>query len=99
MESYTWEISRNRFLDYFREKDIELKIDTTPFSRALVVKIMLDGGAIPVPERYLDSCVPPLTAIPLDWEPNDHGILYRKNPSDTVQQFLDVAKRFFAERK
>lgn len=78
-------------------RGIEVVYDTTPFSAALPLKMVVEGGVLPSPGRYLQSCVPPLAAVPLNWGKANYGIATRKDAGDLVESFTAFAKSYFGD--
>lgn len=76
-------------------RGVKVVYDATPFSATLPLKMLAEGGVLPTPERFLQSCTPPLVAVPLDWEKASYGVASRKGPDELVGAFVDFARGFF----
>lgn len=80
-----------------RRRGIKVVYDATPFSAALPLKMVMEGGVLPSPGRFLQSCVPPLAAVPLNWGKANYGIAAQREAGDLVESFTAFAKSFFGE--
>lgn len=84
------------FHGFFDEYTDILRVIEDPFSEAQVMKVALGGGAIPSPSRYLSSCCPPLVAVKLEWSPLAQGIVFRKDASELIFDFVAAARDYFS---
>ncbi|MEC4175760.1 LysR family transcriptional regulator [Adlercreutzia sp. R7] len=79
------------------EKRLDIVFDESVFSTALLMRVALEGGVVPVPTRYAPACTPPLTCVPLDWGEASYGIVAKADCGQAARAFADYAKSYFAE--
>lgn len=95
---YTHETQTLALLEWLRAHDARAEIDGRPFDSSLPAQILMDGGILPVPRRYIGDCVPPLKAVPLDWPPSAFGAVRRPRPGEGVSRFIEAARGYFGEQ-
>lgn len=93
---YESETSNHEMIKALTSQGRHVAIDTTPFTRSMPMDILMHGGIIPIPLRYLDVAVPPLTAVPLDIPEATYGIVCMRNHRSLVDEFIQLARRMLA---
>ena len=93
---YTHEAQTVALLRWLQDNDIAVEIDGRAFDASLPAHILVHGGIIPVPQRYIADCVPPLKAIPLAWPKTRYGVVHRPQPTPGVRRLIEAARNYFA---
>lgn len=93
---YTHEKQTVALLKWLQDNDVAVEIDGRPFDASLPTHILIHGGIIPVPRRYISDCVPPLTPVPLAWPKTRFGLVHRPHPTSGVCHLIETALEYFS---
>lgn len=92
---YRDELQTSLMIEQLCAEGIELDIDETPFDATLPTSIIMSDALLPVPQRYIRDCVPPLVAVPLDIPASTYGLVCASNPTAAFRLFAQAARSYF----
>lgn len=95
-ESYGGNSSFKGLFDDATAQAMGFALEREPFTMQEVIEVLMRGGVLPVPERYASSCTP-LAPVPLAEGFIAQGVVARKDRSQETDEFIVLARAYFAD--